>query len=195
MLVVSLVAQAALLLLGRAFDAGGKTLIPLVTAVVSASVTIGFALWLAATFAASPTLQASLASFFRLEAVAGAEVIILAAAFAAGQLLHIVLLLSLTARTYNINYASIGPLFLQALMAAAAGASAAYITLSAVVAGINQDTFLGVFLQGAIAGLAGLAATILVYHLFGSQELYEIRKSFRARLFKTDVVEPEAGVL
>lgn len=195
MLVVSMAAQAALLLLIRAFYAGGMTRIPLITALVSAAGTLLLAWFLTLQFSASAALQELIASLFRLDSVPGVEVVVLAAAFTVGQLLQLLLLLALTARQYTIGYRSLIPLVFQSLTAAVGGAAASYITLAVVVDGINQETFLGILLQGAIAGVFGLVAVVCVYWLFDSQELFEIRRSFRSRLLKTDITAPQEEVL
>jgi hypothetical protein len=72
-----------------------------------------------------------------------------------------------------------------------AGAAAAYLTLQTVVEGINQNMFIGIALQGAVAGAAGLTAIGVVYGLLQSQEMNETIASFRRRLFKTDVTKPQ----
>lgn len=195
MLVISLAAQAALLLLIRAFYASGKTRIPLMTAMLSAAVTLGLAWYLTMSFATSSSLQICIASVFRLDAVPGVEVVVLAAAFTVGQLLQLALMLGLTAKQYDIGYRTLAPLLGQSIVAALAGAVAAYLTLAVVVDGINQETFLGILLQGMIAGVIGLGAVVATYAVFDSQELFEIRRSFRARLLKTDVTAPQEEVM
>jgi hypothetical protein len=75
------------------------------------------------------------------------------------------------------------------------GGVSAYAALIFVVDGINQNTFIGISLQGLVAGLMGVAAVVLVYRLFNSPELMEIYRSFHARIFKTDVIAPQPDTL
>ncbi len=193
--VFSLFAQAILLLLVRAFYAGGKTVTPLLIALVSASFSIISAFYFRDLFATSVEFQNYINGVFRLIDVPGTEVIVLAIAFVIGQLLQLFILMIVSVGTFSIDYSSLKILFVQAFFASIVGVFFSYCTLTFIVGGVNQDTFLGVALQGLVAGVVGLSAVIGVYYFFHSQELHEIHKSFRARIFKTDVIEPEEGVL
>jgi hypothetical protein len=59
-----------------------------------------------------------------------------------------------------------------------------------VVEGINQNVFVGIALQGAVAGIAGLVTIITVYHILQTQELTETLHSFRNKMRQTDVDKP-----
>jgi putative peptidoglycan lipid II flippase len=189
--VVSLFAQAILLLLVRAFYAGGRTLTPLLVAVGSGIVSVLFAFGLRELYVQSESFRLLLSETFRLSEVAGTEVLVLPLAFIAGQLIQLTVLLVVSAKTFMIDYIPLGKLFIQATMAGLAGGISAYITLVFVVDGINQETFIGIFIQGFIAGVIGLVAVVLVYMGTGSPELREIYRSFHSRIFKTDVIAPQ----
>lgn len=189
--VISLFAQAMLLLLVRAFYAGGKTLIPLLVATISGALSIVFSFGLRELYLQNEAFRSLLIDTFRLTGVEGTEVLVLPIAFIIGQVLQLTVLLFLSARVFAISYWSLARLFSQASLAALAGAGSAYITLVFVVDGINQDTFIGIFIQGFIAGVIGLIAVILMYIATGSPELREIYRSFHARIFKTDVIAPQ----
>jgi putative peptidoglycan lipid II flippase len=189
--VLSLLAQAVLLLLIRAFYAGGKTLLPLVVAVCSGVVSVLLAFVLRDVYFAHPELAMTLQNIFRLENVFGAEVLVLAIAFMGGQFLQVIVLVFASRRTFLVSYASLVHFFYQATLAGVAGGLASYIALNEVVDGINQNTFIGVLLQGIVAGVVGVAVVIVIYKLLGSPELKEIYRSFQTKIFKTDVVEPQ----
>jgi peptidoglycan biosynthesis protein MviN/MurJ (putative lipid II flippase) len=189
--VVSLVAQAALLLLIRAFYAGGRTFLPLVIAVGSAIVSVVTAAWFGVMYRASLDLQIFLQDMLRLRDVTGSEVLILPLAFAAGQFLQLGVLLVVSTSVFKINYRPLVRPLLQAFLAMFAGALSAYVTLAFVVGGVNQDTFIGILLQGVVGALVGCAAVLLAYYATDSQELHEIARSFKAKLLKTDVIAPQ----
>ncbi|MFW6210330.1 MAG: murein biosynthesis integral membrane protein MurJ [Patescibacteria group bacterium] len=189
--VLSLTAQAALLLLVRAFYAGGRTFIPLVLASLSGALTLTSAIFLQSIYQTSPSFQQFLQTAFRLSDVPGAEVLVLALAFMAGQCLQLVLLLVWSAHTFQVRYRSLGRLTGQAMVATLMGMLASYLTLRFVVEGINQETFMGVLLQGVTAGVIGVGVVVLVYWSTGARELREISRSFKTRLFKTDVIAPQ----
>jgi len=189
--VLSLLAQAVLLLLIRAFYAGGKTLLPLLVAVGSGVVSIGLAFVLRNFYFAHPELAMTLQNLFRLENVFGAEVLVLAIAFMGGQFLQVIVLVLASRKTFSVSYTPLIYLVYQASVAGLAGGVGSYIALNKVVDGINQDTFIGVLLQGAVAGVAGVVIVIIVYYLLGSAEMKEIYRSFQTKIFKTDVIKPQ----
>ena len=189
--VVALLAQAILLLLIRAFYAGGRTMLPLIVALGSGAVSIGLAFFFQAVYARNPDLQQQLNEFLRLSEVAGTEVLVLALAFVLGQFIQLIVLMAVSTRTFQISYRPLARLFIEACIAGVAGALTAYVTLAFVVSGINQETFLGIFIQGLAAGVMGLIAIILAYAAVGAPELKEIYRSFHAKLRKSDIIAPQ----
>jgi putative peptidoglycan lipid II flippase len=189
--VISLVAQAILLLLVRAFYAGGKTLLPLVVALGSGIVSILVAVFLQGLYLHSPEIQQYFDSLLRLEQVLGSEVLMLAFAFVCGQFLQLGVLLAVSVQTFSISYRPLGWLVIESLLAATAGGITAYITLAFLVDGINQETFIGIMIQGVVAGLMGLIAVGLTYLATGAPELREVYRSFQVKLLKTEVLAPQ----
>lgn len=188
---VSLFAQAILLLLIRAYYAGGRTLLPLCVAFGTGLVSIALAFVLRDWYFSDPSIPFMMQSILRLEEVPGSEVLVLAGAFVIGQFLQLIILMSLSVRSFNVDYRPLGRLFLHATAAAFAGAVTAYISLAFVVDGINQETFIGIGLQGLVAGVMGMTAVVLTYTLCKSPELHEIYRSYQSKIFKTDVIAPQ----
>lgn len=193
--VISLIAQSVLLLLVRAFYAGGRTVLPLVVSVFSSFVSIGLALYFRGVYQASESFRIMLETTFRLEGVIGVEILVLVLAFIAGQFLQLIILMVLSMRTFSISYRPLIRLFTEAFAAALAGGFSAYAALAFVVDGVNQDTFIGISLQGLVAGVMGMTAVILVYRLVRAPELFEIYRSFHSKIFKTDIVAPQPDTI
>lgn len=189
--VLSLVAQSALLLLIRAFYAGGRTMLPLVVALTSGLVSIALAYFLQSLYLEHTNWQNSLNEIFRLNNVKGTEVIVLAIAFMFGQFLQLIILAIASIKAFSISYRPLARIFFQSTLASLAGAISSYVTLAFVVDGINQETFIGIMIQGVAAGIMGLLAIVLVYGATGSNELKEIFKSFQTKIFSTDVIAPQ----
>lgn len=188
---LSLLAQAILLLLVRAFYAGGRTVVPLLIAAFSAGVSVLVAWWGQRLVLNEPQILDMLAALFRLSDVPGTEVLLLGVAFIAGQLIQLVLLLVASVKVFGVRYGALARLCVQAFTAAAAGGISAYAALNSIVAGVNQETFIGIALQGLSAGVIGVIAVILTYLLLRSKELQEVYKSFHSKIFKTDVIAPQ----
>lgn len=193
--VVSLLAQSVLLLLIRAFYAGGKTLVPLVVSVCSSLFSVVFAVYLLSLYRSSEGFRLLLESTFRLEGVSGVEILVLVLAFIAGQFLQLFILMALSMKMFAINYRPLLRLFIEAFAAALAGGFSAYAALLFVVDGINQETFIGISLQGLVAGVMGMTAVILVYRLVKAPELFEIYRSFHSKIFKTDIIAPQPDAM
>ena len=98
-------------------------------------------------------------------------------------------------KTFSISYRPLIRLLAEAFAAALAGGFSAYAALLFVVDGVNQDTFIGITLQGLVAGVMGMTAVILVYRVCNAPELFEIYRSFHSKIFKTDVIAPQPDAL
>jgi putative peptidoglycan lipid II flippase len=193
--IISLTAQSAFLLIVRAFYAGGKTKIPLIAAIVGAAVSIVTALAGIKIITIFPNLKLALESTFRLEGVTGTEVLVLALAFVIGVLVEMLILLVMAAKEFDLKLNTISRQLLEAFVAAVAAALTSYLTLAFIVDGVNQNTFIGIMLQGGVAGVAGVFAAILAYYLVGSTELKEIYNSYHSRIFKAAVIAPQQDTL
>ncbi len=193
--VISLIAQSVLLLLIRAFYAGGKTFTPLWVATLSSVASVLLALFFHATYATNTAFQHTVAGWFRLEGVAGTEVLMLTLAFVCGQFIQLFILMIVSVKTFSISYRPLIRLLAEAFAAALAGGFSAYAALLFIVDGVNQDTFIGITLQGLVAGVMGMTAVILVYRVCKAPELFEIYRSFHSKIFKTDVIAPQPDAL
>ncbi|MFM2423686.1 MAG: hypothetical protein RLZZ70_71 [Candidatus Parcubacteria bacterium] len=193
--IITLAAQALLLLLVRAFYAGGRTRTPLLLTALGVTVGTGMSFVLYQLYQVNGQFAEAVTAFLRLDNVAGVEVLMLPLGYACGVLLELVIMLVVFRFTYNFPLRDLWRPCWQGIAAATAGGVAAYLTLAFIVEGVNQDTFIGIFIQGAAGGVFGVAAILVVYTLLDSQELHELTRSFRARLFKTDVVAPQPDII
>ncbi len=189
--IIALTAQSFMLLLIRTFYAGGNTRLPLIIALIGASTAVTSAYILLNWFNTSDTLRSFLEVAFRLEGVSGTEVFVLALAFVIGVLIEMTILIIVATSMFGIKWQGIGRQLMEAILAALAAGLSAYATLIFIVDGINQETFIGILLQGAIAGLVGVCSAIFVYHILKSKELEEIYGKHKSKLFKKDLIGPQ----
>lgn len=193
--VVTLTMQAILLLLVRAVYAGRKTMLPLVMACVGVSAGVGSAWFLYWWFLVSDSTRHTIADIFRLRDVVGVEVLALPMGFSLGILVELILMLAVCAILFKMSLRPVYRTLFVSLVSALVGGLCAYMTLYFVVEGINQETFIGIFMQGLVGGVAGVLAVIVTNKLMDSKEQHEVYKSFKAKLFKTDVMAPQPDVL
>jgi putative peptidoglycan lipid II flippase len=179
--VISLVAQALLLLLIRALYSAGHTRLPLYVCAVSSALSVGLMYVLFMIWNASPAFAELMQTVFRLDALEGTAVIILGITFAAGQLLQVIGLLMVSSKVFGVPFGAVVPLLWRACVAALVGAGVSYLMLRFIVEGINQDTFIGILLQGGVAGIAGTMAIIGTYYALGASELQEIMAALHRR--------------
>lgn len=188
---IALTAQSFMLLLVRAFYAGGNTRLPLIIALVGASTTIISAQLLLHYFATSVVFRANLEALFRLQGTSGTEVFVLALAFVTGVILEMSILVVVATAMFGIKWEGILRRLIEAILAAVVAGASAYGALTFVVYGVNQETFIGIMLQGVVAGIVGVIGAILTYYLLKSKELEEIYRSLHAKFFKKDVIGPQ----
>jgi uncharacterized membrane protein YjgN (DUF898 family) len=101
----------------------------------------------------------------------------------------------MSAKVFGLELKGIINQFLEALIASLIGAAAAYGTLVFIVEGIDQNTFIGILLQGAVAGIIGVMACAVTYYLLGSRELKEIYRSLHSRVFRKNLIAPQQDTL
>ena len=195
MLAISLFAQAANLLIVRAFYAGGNTRTPFNVTLAGSLFAVALTLLLYSAYLKDPSFLSGISDLMRIGNVAGSEIILIALGYSIAICLQTIVLFLFAVREFSLPCKWLLPNLARATLASIAGGLAAYATLNFFVEGINETSFLGIFIQGMLGGLTGIAAIILTYYALRSPELREIYHSFHRRIFKTDVVAPQEDVL
>lgn len=182
--VVALVFQSINLLIIRAFYANSNTRTPLLAVSASSLLSILLA-YLAYTHLYNiEQIRSSIEFMFRLQETRGTEVIMLPLGYVFGIMLQTIILLSCLIKVFPGILRNLGRSIGTALLAALIGGASSYLTLQIIVDGINQDTFIGVFLQGSTAGIVGVFCVYFTYSITKSQELNEIKSALNKRFSK-----------
>jgi len=192
---LALVFQSMLLVILRAFYAGGKATLPLLLMVCGVGIGTLSAFLLYWWFSVDTEVLKMVSQLFRIEDVSGSVVLAIPLGFIIGVLVEFILMAVAFQRVFQASWRPLVRPAIVATCAAAAGGVAAYGMLQFVVEGVNQNTFVGVFLQGGVAFLGGVVMVAATYYVFRSPELSEIYRAFRIRILKTDVVAPQPEVL
>lgn len=195
LLSLSLLAQALNLLAIRAFYAGGKTRVPFYVTLVGSLFAVLSAYGFYAIYQAHSEIHAFVSAFMRLENVIGSEVLSIAFGYSLAVVAEALFLVAALRIYFRLPLWWLWRSLVQAFCAAIIGGVAAYGTLNFIVGGIDQETFIGIFIQGAIAGVVGIVGVTLTYTFFRSRELHEVFTSFQRRLLKTDVVAPQEEII
>jgi putative peptidoglycan lipid II flippase len=189
--VLSLVAQALVLLLSRVYYAAGVTSMPLRWAGLSVVVAAGSSLLLLAAFEHSAMVRMFFEALLRVRGIAGTEVLVVALGFALGSIVQAAYAMRSFVRDFGISMQPLRRLAFESGGASIVGGAAAYGTLSLVGGVIDITTTLGIVSEGIVAGAVGLLATALVLVLLNNRELRETAAAFGARFREVPPVAVE----
>lgn len=191
LLVTSLVSQALVLLLARAYYAAGKTVLPLIIQGIGAIVSLSGAFFFLNLHSVSPTYTYFLEALLRISFVPGTEIVSIALGVMVGQLLAGILAFVLFSRSYEAFGIKVLPVIFQSFAASIIAGFVSYFTL-ALLGGIFALTTLpAVLAQGVVAGTLGLAAFMGVLYLLSNREFREIREGIK-NLFRKKKLEPQS---
>jgi putative peptidoglycan lipid II flippase len=193
-LCISLFAQAINLLMVRVFYAGGFTKIPFLVTLFGSVTAVTLSLVFYGGYASS-TLHPLLESLMRIDGVPGAEVLTLALGYSIAIILQTIVLLAIAIGKFGLDSSWLPMHASRSVAAAVVGGFCAYTALNFFIFGIDEETFIGIFLQGLMGGIAGILGIISTYYITGSPELQEIYKSFRGRVTRSAVVVPQDDIL
>jgi len=178
---ISIAAQSLVLVLVRAYYAADDTMTPLVASVIGGTTIIGAAYGLMAAFQNVPIVRSFLETLLRVQNVEGTAVIVLPLAYSVGMLVMVGLLWHYFQKSFD----PFPPEMRRSLWQAAAGAIVAgfvaYGGLLLFATWLNLATAGGIFLQGLLAGIVGIAAGVLTLWLLGNAELSEMWEAFHER--------------
>lgn len=195
MFVASLLAQNIILLFVRAYYAAGKTIVPFFANLSSAVLVVIMAIVLRNWFQTNDFFRFFLESLFRIDGLPGTEIIVLPLAFSIGVVVNVFILWTLFARDFGKIDRKVVKTFHDSFGSAIIAGFVSYLFLNILDNFLDKNTFWGIFGQGAIAGVLGIFAGIILLRALHNKELEEIRKSLHNKFWKTDVILPEPDQL
>lgn len=163
---VSIVAQATIPLLARAFYSQHRTAAPVAASIIAVAATLGLAAVFVPAFATGGALRGLLGSLLKVVDLPDIRVLGLAAAFSVAAFLNAGILALLLGQSAREGFTALG----RVCVAAGALAVVAYGALYLFAGFVDTRTTLGVFLQGAGAGIVGIAAYLFVARVLGIAE-------------------------
>ena len=192
---VSVFAQSVILLLVRGYYAAGKTKAPLVINVFSSIFIIGLALALIEIFSASEFFRYFVESLFRISFVEGTAIIMLPLAFSLGTLVNVFVLWHFFRKEFGIEKAALGEVLRHSFYGATVMGFVSYQLLGVFDNVFDINTFWGIFLQGFLSGIIGIAAGIILLKLLGNKEMSEVSTALHHKFWKSKPVAPDQGDL
>lgn len=179
---ISLFAQALIPLLLRGFYAFHKATIPFLLGLISLIVNVVLSLYLTQPF-----------ELFGYSFNLG--VVGLALAFSIYNIIFFLLLwIYLTKITKGLDEGRIIWAALKICIATLAMGFVTQVMKGGIEPYFGTETFLGIFLQGFIAGVVGIAVFVIVACLVRSQEMFTFLDSVKKRVFKQKENYPQTGI-
>ena len=120
----------------------------------------------------------------------GTEVLMLPLAYSIGTIVNFVLQLYFVKKDFMGDEQFISKTFFQTLGASFFIGFTAYFSLNILSIFFGTTTFLGVFLQGFLSTVFGIAAGVLVLSLLKNEELIELVKTLRSQFWRAKILPP-----
>lgn len=182
--VISVVAQNLVLLLTRAFYAMGRTRLPLVANVVGAMLVVASSFVFLFFFKEHLLFRYFAETLLRVSDIPGTSILMLPLGYSLGMTLNVLLLLFFLRREFTpvLSYAKRA--FFHSFTTSIVMGFVAYHGLQIFAHFFNLSTFRGIFFQGFLAGLLGIAIGIFLLRMMESKELEEIRISLHKKFWK-----------
>ncbi len=172
--VVSLVAQSLRLLFTRAYYAAGNTKKPLIINLLASLLTITLPIGFIILWDRLPEFSYFIQNLFKIEDVEGGVVLMLPLGYSIGTIASMIALLVSFKFDFKKSVSILCRSFRHSFSASIITGFVAYLMLSALANYFDTTTLPGLFLQGFLAGVAGILAGVGTLSLLKSQELKEI---------------------
>ena len=186
--ILSLVLQGVSLLLVRGYYAAGKTAKPFIVNTSSALFMLGCAYFLTAVIKNSDVFRFFFEALLRVEGLSGTSILMLPFAFLISSALNVFLLFFFFSRDFSPVVAKLSKITFHAFSASVVLGATAYYALDLLAPLLSTETTLGIFLQGAIAGLLALCAWAVLLILLKNKEIAEVWAALHARFWKSRAV-------
>ncbi len=188
---VSIIAQSVGLLFARGFYATGQNSVPLFANIFSSIIIVVGGYGFMALFESSKFFQYFIESLLRVEGVPGASILMLPLAYSVGMFINAAVLIYLFRRRFGRFLSPIKDTLMHGLLASLIAGLVAYGFLEVLGLYLNLNTFIGIFMQGLVAGTAGLLTWWLILELMGNEEIKEVRTALARKFWKAGVIMPD----
>jgi len=180
--VISLVAQATILIFSRAYYAAGRSFEPIAVnvgaALFASAASVVALLW----FKGASLTRYFFEDLFRVADIPGTEVVMLALAYSAVMLTAALVFAILYGRRFGFDRGALKSMFFS-FAAAVIAAFSTYGTLQLFGPLLPTDTFLGIFAQGAAGATFGVLSWAVTLTVIKSEDFAEVR-SVVSRILK-----------
>jgi len=185
---ISVVAQSLILIFVRGYYSAGQTRKPLLINIFSVLITIVLAFLLINFYANNQTFQTFFEQILRVENLPGTSVLMLPLAFSIGMIINVSILWYYFGKSFKGFTSRVMRVLLQSSISSFSAGFVAYLLLQVFSEVFDLTTLFGIFMQGFLSGIMGLAVGLIILILFKNYEITEIWKTIHHKFWKTRVV-------
>ena len=189
--VVSVLAQSLILLFVRGYYAGGNTRKPLLVNVIGAVLAVVFSLGLSRIFEVSPIFRYFWENLLRVPDLPGSEILMLPLGFSLAMIFNAAIFWFYFHRRFVSTSRLILNAFFEVFSASVIIGFVSYKFLGVFDNIFDINTFVGIFMQGFLSGVIGIAAGIGVLVLLKNREVKEVWTTLHHKIWKAKVIVPE----
>jgi putative peptidoglycan lipid II flippase len=191
---ISLVAQNLTTLFVRSYYARGKTKPPLFMNMFSAGLIVVISYALVVAFRDMPLFQYFMESMLKVSDIPGTIVLMLPLGYTIGTLVNMCIHWYAFESEYPMYSHTVLATFFQTTGASLIMGYASYKALAVFATMFDVNTLFGIFMQGLLAGICGIAVWICVLALLKSNELAQVWETFHKKIWKAKIVAPDTNV-
>lgn len=191
---LSLIAQNLVALFVRSYYSQGKTKTPLVMNVFSALLIILGSYYLVQIFQTNFFFRNFMESILKVSDIPGTAVLMLPLGFSIGVMVNLII--------HWIGFGRHFPTFSKPVLRTLFEISGASVIMGFVTYQFldifgnifNLNTLSGIFFQGFISGIIGIATAVLVLILLNSRELAEVWGTLHKKIWRAKIIAPDADL-
>ncbi len=191
---LSVTAQCMILLLVRGFYAAGNTKTPLVVNAYSVLITAFSLGALLLCYREFPMFKDFLEDLLRIDGAAGTSVVLLPLAFSIGQIANALFLwrkFHAHLEGHKIETADLGRALFHTIGAGIIAGASAYGMLILLGTGVDQERFLGILIQGTVAGIVGIAMYGITLMAMRNDDIVLFIQTVRSKFWKQKPITVE----
>ncbi len=188
--VISLIPQCLVLIFVRAYYSSGSTWKPVAINIASSTLTVFLGYLFVSISRTSPEFGRSIELLLRVEGLRGSSVLMLPLAYTIGVSINALVHWIMFERDFGGFSKSLSKTVIHVGLASAVLGFVTFSALQLLADVFDQDTFLGIFLQGFLAGIAGITAAVCILAIVKNQELKDMAQTFRHKIWKAKPLSP-----